>query len=120
MADPGCFRLGVSTYCMERLKEIRPRFEGMHIPQWRIQDFPDEGGANSPGCSTYDFAKISQKLHEIEKIWTPSGRASLAPLLDPPMFLALSILTYFNILHEQSTETDKDSTRHSNLVLFYH
>ena len=26
------------------------------------------GGANSPGAPTYDFAKISQKLHEIERI----------------------------------------------------
>ena len=30
--------------------------------QWRIQDFPDVG------APTYDFAKISQKLHEIERI----------------------------------------------------
>ena len=35
------------------------------------------GGANSPGgVPTYDFAKFSQKLHEIERIWTPGGRAS--------------------------------------------
>ena len=34
------------------------------------------GGANSPGgVPTYDFAKISQKLHEIERIWTPGGGA---------------------------------------------
>ena len=40
--------------------------------------FPRGGGANSPGgASTYDFAKFSQKLHEIERIWTPrGGRAS--------------------------------------------
>ena len=25
------------------------------------------------GAPTYDFAKISQKLHEIERIWTPGG-----------------------------------------------
>ena len=38
--------------------------------------FPRGGGANSPGggAPTYDFAKISQKLHEIERIWTPGGR----------------------------------------------
>ena len=34
---------------------------------------------------TYDFAKISQKLHEIERIWTPGGHASLTPPLDPPL-----------------------------------
>ena len=30
-------------------------------------------GANPPGVPTYDFAKFSQKLHEIERIWTPRG-----------------------------------------------
>ena len=36
--------------------------------------FPRGGGANSPGgAPTYDFAKFSQKLHEIERIWTPRG-----------------------------------------------
>ena len=33
--------------------------------------FPRGGGSNPPGGSpTYDFAKFSQKLHEIERIWT--------------------------------------------------
>ena len=32
--------------------------------------FPQGGGAN-PGGATHDFAKFSQKLHEIERIWTP-------------------------------------------------
>ena len=36
------------------------------------------------GVPTYDFVKFSQKLYEIEGIWTP-GRASLAPLLDAPL-----------------------------------
>ena len=37
--------------------------------------FPRGRGANSPGggAPTYDFAKFSQKLHEIERIWTPRG-----------------------------------------------
>ena len=30
--------------------------------------FPRGGGANSPGVPTYDFAKFSRKLHEIEII----------------------------------------------------
>ena len=39
------------------------------------------GGANSPGgVPIYDFAKISQKLHKIERIWTPG-----APPLDLPL-----------------------------------
>ena len=35
--------------------------------------FPRGGGANSRGggAPTYDFAKISPKLHEIERIRTP-------------------------------------------------
>ena len=55
----------------------------MKIIQRRIQGFPG-GGANSPGgggAPTYDFAKFSRKLHEIERIWLPrgGGRAHLAP-----------------------------------------
>ena len=44
--------------------------------------FPRGGGANSPGgVPTYDFAKFSQKLHEIERIWTPRGaRVPRVPL----------------------------------------
>ena len=38
----------------------------------RIQDFPEEGAPTPGGAPTYDFAKFSQKLHEIERIW-PSG-----------------------------------------------
>ena len=32
------------------------------------------------GALTYDFAKKSRKLYEIERIWAPRGRASLRPL----------------------------------------
>ena len=39
--------------------------------------FPRGGGTNCPGggggAPTYDFAKFPQKLHEIERIWTPGG-----------------------------------------------
>ena len=41
--------------------------------------FPWGGGANSPGAPTYDFAKFSQKLHEIERILAPGG-VPCAPL----------------------------------------
>ena len=43
--------------------------------------FPREGG----GAPTYDFAKISQKLHEIERIWTPGGGTSIIYYVDPPL-----------------------------------
>ena len=47
--------------------------------------FPRGGGANSPGgAPTYDFAKISPKLHEIEIIWTPGGRPKFY-YVDPPL-----------------------------------
>ena len=41
------------------------------------------GGTNSPGAPTYDFAKFSQKLHEIKE-FGPGGRVPRAPL-DPPL-----------------------------------
>ena len=44
--------------------------------QWRIQDFPQGGGANSQNC--YYFSHFCRKLHENERIWTPRGGASLA------------------------------------------
>ena len=47
--------------------------------------FPRGGGANSPGgAPTYDFAKISPKLHKIERIWTPGGRLKFY-YGDPPL-----------------------------------
>ena len=36
--------------------------------QWQIQDFPEVGAPTLRGSPTYDFAKVSQKLHEIERI----------------------------------------------------
>ena len=50
--------------------------------------FPRGGGANSPGgAPTYDFAKFSQKLHEIERIWTPGGGGARPKFyyVDPPL-----------------------------------
>ena len=59
--------------------------------------FPRGGGANSPGgAPTYDFAKISQKLHEIERIWTP-GRGARPKFyyVDPPLVHQLVSLKIF-------------------------
>ena len=54
------------------------------------QGFPRGGGANSPGgVPTYDFAKFSQKLHEIERIWAPGGEGGARPkfyYVDPPLY----------------------------------
>ena len=59
----------------------------MYSSQLRIQDFPEQGAptVQGGGAPTYDFAKFSQKLHEIERIWTPGGGASLTPPLDPKL-----------------------------------
>ena len=51
--------------------------------QWWIQDFPEVG------VPTYDFGKISQKLKEIERIWT-GGHASLEPT--PPPLRSTNVL----------------------------
>ena len=54
--------------------------------QWRIQDFPAVGAPTLGGRTKYDFTKFSQKLHLIERIWTPGGtRVPRAPPLDPPL-----------------------------------
>ena len=47
--------------------------------------FPRGEGANSSvGVPAYDFAKISQKLHEIERIWTWGARPKFY-YVDPPL-----------------------------------
>ena len=57
-------------------------------------DHPSGGSRISPrrgrqlpgGAPTYDFAKNSQKLHEIERIWTPRGGARPKfYYVDPPL-----------------------------------
>ena len=61
-----------------------------HSKQWRDPGFPPGGGANprtggggGGGSPTYNFAKFSQKLHEIERIWT-GGRPKFY-YVDPPL-----------------------------------
>ena len=52
--------------------------------QWRVQDFPEVEAPTLQGAPTYDFAKFSQKLDEIERIWTlPPGRSVLCSLPPP-------------------------------------
>ena len=53
-----------------------------HQDEWRIQDSPEIGAPTlqvGRGAPTYDFAKNSQKLHEIERIWI-GGDVPSAPL----------------------------------------
>ena len=52
--------------------------------QERIQDSRRKGRQPSEGGPTYDFAKCSEKLHEIEKILGRGGGACHGePPLDP-------------------------------------
>ena len=59
----------------------------LYLPQDAEVDprFPRGGGAKSRGGPTYDFAKFSQKLHEIEKIWTRGGAFPKFYSVDPPL-----------------------------------
>ena len=64
--------------CLKRVFETLsdPSAKYLDKLQWRIQDFPEEGAPTLRGAPTYDFAKFSQKLHEIEEFGPPGGAAS--------------------------------------------
>ena len=50
-------------------------------------------GCQLPGGEpTYDFAKFSQKLNEIEKIWTPGGGGTRVKFyyVDPPLLTVVA------------------------------
>ena len=64
---------GLVEYCASQNATPNSYPEIDSTKQWRIQDFPEEGAPTLRGAPTYDFAKFSQKLHEIERIWTPGG-----------------------------------------------
>ena len=63
------------------LPELDPllKYQGFYYLQWRIQDFLEVGASTLQGAPTYDFVKISQKLHEIERIWTRGATRSSRP-----------------------------------------
>ena len=72
--------------------------------QWRIQDFPEVAAPTLQGAPAYDFAKFSQKLHLIERIWT-GGRVPRAPI-NPPLVRRESNLTL-------TLNNDKDKRKNS-------
>ena len=50
------------------------------------------------GAPTYDFAKFSPKLHEIERIWAPRGGARPKfYYVDPPLAMADTQPNYRNL-----------------------
>ena len=67
------------------IPKMKPCFWITPASQWRIQDFLEEGAPTPQGAPTYDFAKFSQKLHEIERIWTPGGARPKFYYVDPPL-----------------------------------
>ena len=69
--------------------------------QWRFQDFPQGGSANSQNC--YYFSNFCRKLHENERIRTPREGASLPPPLDPPMCTALLFNIFLFLLGYSET-----------------
>ena len=114
-------------------ERIRPRGGGASLTphwilhsqhhQWRIQEFSN-GGTNYSGGSrifprrgrqlsgggapTYDFAKFSQKLHEIERIWTPRGGARPKfYYVDPPLNYKEAIFRNFPKIHQWSHSDTK-------------
>ena len=45
-----------------------------HYVQWRIQDFPEVGGANPPGSApTYDLTKFSKNCMKLKEFGPPRG-----------------------------------------------
>ena len=101
---PVCFihssHFGVCPAYANQLKEsircmsdVSPEKQSFVPPKSvAVPGFPRGGGANTPGgVPTYDFAKISQKLHEIERIWTPRGAHIPRPPRDPPLKMLLFV-----------------------------
>ena len=60
------------NYRIKTKVNIFKRNKNYGTSQWLVQDFPEVG-------PTFDFAKKSPKLHEIERIWTPGGDVLRAP-----------------------------------------
>ena len=69
-----------------------------YYSQWRIQDFPEERAPTPQGAPKYDFVNVSQKLHEIERIWTRGGGVPRAPL-DPPLKVLRPVFQWINGLN---------------------
>ena len=61
---------------------LGPPLQWMHTV---IQDYSEVGAPILLGWETCDFAKISQKLLEIEIIWTPEGSHPKFHYVDPPL-----------------------------------
>ena len=70
-------RVSGGMHCIQVVQAIHPGFEPQSRPDPR---FPIEGAPTLQGAPTYDFAKISEKLHEFEKFSGCGGVCRLRPL----------------------------------------
>ena len=92
---------------------MRFQNEDSEYGQWLIQDFRRRGGNPKGGGLGYNFIKISQKLHEIQKKLVTGG-GPWSPL-DPPMrgksceLDKLRFLCYSHIYHELNCKLVKPS-----------
>ena len=78
-----------------------PKNERNVLPyQWRIQDFPEVGTPTLEGDNIL-FWQISQKLHDIERIWTRRGVPRA--LLDPPLHMSPSGKSWIRTVHFGNT-----------------
>ena len=73
----------------------------------------DPGDTNPPGGVNILFAKFSQKLHGIERIWTPEGGGGLDDsIIENKKFLIVRVYLYsrtiFHSIHYHSTFCDNE------------
>ena len=101
--SPWC--TSIENRCLLRWTMLNPHFSSLPNVSNRVDRKKGDtsGGSRiSPrgGAPTYDFAKFSQKLHEIERIWTPGGGGArpkfyyVDPQLDTSIALWVVTPTY--------------------------
>ena len=77
-----------------------------HLQQ-RFQDFPKVGAPTLQGAPTYNFPKFFQKMHEIERIWTPAEGAHVpcTPLRSATVFVVQVQSKYVDNLIDRELST---------------
>ena len=81
--DPPICTLGTAISVNYKKKAVDKLVPMVDIVKSKLASVADPGFPRG-GVPTYNFAKISRKLHEIERIWTPGGRIPRAPPPPPP------------------------------------
>ena len=69
--------------CVTNCSYLKKKFKIKRFMLSQFMIICSGGSRISPGgAPTYDFAKFSRKLHEIERIWVPTGGGCMPPV--PP------------------------------------